>query len=126
MEIEKQYNNIDSHKIDPLTGEEFTPKRTNQRFASRENQVAYNNAKASDIRRVKAPKLKALDNNFKVLTKLLNGNNLKEVSTDFLLGAGFDFHSSSSLDRIGDKIYQGVYDLRITKVEDNLYEISKS
>jgi hypothetical protein len=34
-------------KADPLTGELFTPERKNQKFATRENQIKYNNGKAA-------------------------------------------------------------------------------
>jgi len=37
-------------RTDPHTGEVFYAKRTNQRFASRKTQVAYNNAKAKELR----------------------------------------------------------------------------
>ena len=40
--------------MDPLTGEEFVPKRSNQKFASRENQIRYNNLKAKEIRQAKS------------------------------------------------------------------------
>ena len=60
MKVDRKYKNVDLYKIDPYTGEEFEPMRSNQRFANRKNQIAYNNAKASKLRSVKAPRLKAL------------------------------------------------------------------
>ncbi len=36
-----------STKKDPLTGEEFTPKRANQVFANSANRIKFNNKKAS-------------------------------------------------------------------------------
>ena len=40
---------------DPYTGEVFTPLRSNQKFANRRNQIAFNNAIARKNRRVKSP-----------------------------------------------------------------------
>ena len=36
--------------IDPLTGEEFIPKKSSQRFATPANRIKYNNEKASKTR----------------------------------------------------------------------------
>lgn len=33
-------------RTDPLTGEEFSPKKSSQRFASPENRIKYNNPKS--------------------------------------------------------------------------------
>jgi len=127
MKVDRKYKNVDLYKIDPYTGEEFEPMRSNQRFANRKNQIAYNNAKASKLRSVKAPRLKALNENYKVLLKILKKRNNRIVSKDFLLGAGFDFKSSSSAEQKGEgeqRVYQYIYDLRIRIVFEDFYEVS--
>ena len=76
---------------DPLTGEEFYPKRSNQFLASRENQTRFNNLKASKKRKVKYLVDSILDKNRKVLAKIL-GDELEIIkSKEFLRGAEFHF-----------------------------------
>jgi hypothetical protein len=41
-------------KKDPLTGEEFVAKRSNQRFASAKNKIRYNNRKNAEINKERA------------------------------------------------------------------------
>lgn len=41
---------IYGERKDPLTGELFVPNRSNQKFASKENQTAYNNLRANEKR----------------------------------------------------------------------------
>jgi hypothetical protein len=45
-------------KIDPLTGELFTPERKNQIFATRENQIKFNNKKNS-LKKKKTEEIKS-------------------------------------------------------------------
>jgi hypothetical protein len=58
-------------RTDPLTKELFVPKRKNQRFASRKNQIEYNNmiARSQQLAMKKIDMI--LKNNRKVLWRLL-------------------------------------------------------
>ena len=66
-------------------------RRNNQRFASRENQIRYNNIKAQEKRNIKSQVDRVLDKNRTNLHKLLDGKTEITKSHDFLLGAGFGF-----------------------------------
>ena len=110
-------------KKDPFTGEEFTPKRYNQKFACRNNQIAYNNVKARKIREKKKPIDNVLETNRKILIRILKGAEAATVSKEFLLGAGFNFsffNRSFSKDK---STYQCVYNYAITKLENGKYKI---
>ena len=76
---------------DPLTGEEFIPKRNNQRFASRKNQIRFNNDLALKRKESKSEILKQLENNWNALGNILGNNALTEKSEEFLRGAGLHF-----------------------------------
>lgn len=56
---------------DPLTKESFVPKRSNQKFSCRLNQIKYNNRKAKSKRLAKAPYDKILDTNRNILIRII-------------------------------------------------------
>jgi len=108
---------------DPYTGTEFAPKRYNQKFETRRNQIAYNNTKSRDIRHQKYTVDKTLEGNRKILVSILNGAESKVKSRDFLLGAGFVFgyfNQSMVQDNIN---YQCIYNYAITLLKDGKYKI---
>jgi len=108
---------------DPYTGTEFAPKRYNQKFETRRNQIAYNNDKTRNIRHQKYTVDKTLEGNRRILANILNGANSKVKSKDFLLGAGFVFEYFNK-SMIQDNInYQCIYNYAITKLNDDRYKI---
>ena len=56
---------------DPLTGEQFVPRRNNQRFANEKNRIRFNNNLALKRKKFKALILKQLDFNWNILHNLL-------------------------------------------------------
>jgi hypothetical protein len=110
-------------RIDPYSGEGFIPKRYNQKFATRKNQVAFNNTKAREIREKKKPIDSVLEINRKVLLKVLNGKESEIKSRDYLLGCGFDFNFFNRSFEKNGLMYQSVYNLALTKENDGRYRI---
>ena len=91
---------------DPLTKESFVPKRSNQKFSCRLNQIKYNNRKAKSKRLAKAPYDKI-------------------VSKDYLLGAGFNFQIfNRSFNKDGIQ-YQCVYRYALCLLKSGQYKIIK-
>ncbi len=76
---------------DPLTGEQFVPRRNNQRFANEKNRIRYNNNLALNRKKFKSKILKQLDFNWNILHNLLNNKEVIECSEDYLRGAGLHF-----------------------------------
>jgi len=76
---------------DPLTGEDFIPKRNNQRFASRKNQIRFNNNLALERKEYKCEILRRLETNWNALGIILGNNSIIERSEEFLRGAGLHF-----------------------------------
>ncbi|MBL4593473.1 MAG: hypothetical protein JKX68_06620 [Flavobacteriales bacterium] len=110
---------------DPLTGELFSPKRSNQLFASGENQIRYNNLKAQETRKVKASIHRYLDKNRTILSIVLGNNKEVIQSRDFLLGAGFYFAYHTHNIRKNNEIWKCVYDYAYRSNEDSSIKIIK-
>ena len=110
-------------RIDPFTREEFTPKRYNQKVASRYNQIAYNSVKARKIRKEKKPIDNVLERNRKILIRILKGAESAIVSKEFLLGAGFNYRFFNRSFRKDKFTYQCVYNYALTKLESGKYKI---
>ncbi len=110
---------------DLLTDEEFVKRRNNQRFASRQNQIRYNNMKAQEKRNIKSQVDRVLDKNRTILQKLLDGKTETTRSRDFLLGAGFCFRYYSFHKDIGGTPYAGIYEFGIAKQQNDQYHIIK-
>lgn len=111
---------------DLLTGIPFTPTRSDQRFATRENQIRYNNIKARQKRRAKAEIDRALDTNRNILRKLLNDRKEVIKSYDYLSGAGFNFGiSTHKIEREG-KLLSCVYEYALMNIKDEQFLITKT
>jgi len=110
---------------DPLTGEAFIKKRSNQVFANRVNQIRYNNLKAHAKRKAKSKMDKILDNNRKVLMKVLGSNKEKIKSRDFLDGAGLHFGYNTHTTMIEGNKWICIYDYGYSLVDKNTFKIKK-
>ena len=112
-------------KNDPFTGQEFIPTRHNQKFANRKNQIAFNNAKARRIRREKAPHDKKFEKNRRILKNVLGSKDKITMSTDYLIGAGFDFNYFNGVVIKNEKIYYKVYNYAIRHLSKKMCELKK-
>ena len=110
---------------DPLTKESFVPKRSNQKFSCRSNQINYNNRKAKLKRLAKAPFDNILDSNRNILIRIIGEEDDKIVSKDYLLGAGFNFQIfNRSFNKDGIQ-YQCVYRYALCLLKSGQYKIIK-
>ena len=111
------------HRIDPFTGEYFYPSRTNQKFSTRENQIAYNNARAKDKRDYLNEIDSCVRRNWEILLELLGDENKLTKSEEFLLGYGYDFRFLNNIRKEGDKAYFAIYNVGIRQVDSKNYEL---
>lgn len=110
---------------DPLTGETFLKKRSNQVFANRENQIRYNNQKAYEKRKAKSLVDKILDKN-RIILKIILGSDDEVVrSYDFLSGAGFNFGCSTHSVKIDRYKWICVYDYAYLPMDNETFKIIK-
>ena len=111
------------HRIDPFTGEYFYPSRTNQKFSTRENQIAYNNARAKDKRDYLNEIDSCVRRNWEILLELLGDENKLTKSEEFLLGYGYDFRFLNNIRKEGDKAYFAIYNVGIRQIDSKNYEL---
>jgi len=110
---------------DLLTGIPFTPTRSDQRFATRENQIRYNNLKARQKRKAKAEIDKALDTNRNILRRLLNDRKEVIKSYDYLSGAGFNFGITTHKTKKDGKLWSCIYEYALINIKDEQFLITK-
>ena len=115
-----------NQRKDPLTNELFYPKRNNQLFASRLNQIRYNNWKALNVRLLKKPVDRPLHRNFLILNKLMNGTiNEKVFHKEYLIGSGLNFNNYTGVDYIDNIKYFKMFNFVIIPQPDNYLKIIK-
>lgn len=100
-------------KKDPLTGEEFEPRRSNQRFARPENRIKYYNNKAKARRQKNAYIDKILKHNQEVLDELMEGKDEATFHEQFLKGAKFNPNVCTGITRIGSDMVSVLYNYLI-------------
>ena len=113
---------------DILTNENFIPKRHNQKFASRANQIRFNNIKSREKRMAKAFIDKPMDRNRTILKNILANNKEVVVTKEYMLGAGFDFSLYTHfkvIDKIKNITEVYLYELGFTKNGNDKIKIFK-
>jgi hypothetical protein len=108
---------------DPLTQETFYPQRTNQKFASRRNQIKYNNLKARKKRAAKKKFDQPLDKNRTILSGILGSNKEAVKSKDWLLALGYHFNIYTHSMLYEGKSIPCIYEFAIAQIERDKYKI---
>lgn len=109
--------------IDLLTGETFYKKRCNQKFATRRNQIRYNNLKAQKERELKKKIDAPLSRNRRILSKLLGKDNEVIKSRDWLMALGYDFSLYTSTIKLDAQLIPCVYEFCCQKITNDQYKI---
>ena len=94
---------------DPLTKEEFEPKRISQRFANPQNRIKYHNLNAKTLRHSAAFVNKPLHINHRICNELLLGKKEAIFHKQFLLGKGFSFGVHTHYERYDGKNQYAIY-----------------
>ena len=110
---------------DPLTNKLFIPKRYNQRFSCRENQIKFNNLKAKRIREKTSFVNKPLQKNFKILEELLTNKKENTFHKEYLLGKGFSFEVNTGINTIDKKDCFAIYNYFIIPINNDTIKIIK-
>lgn len=108
---------------DPLTGEEFFPKKVSQRFAIPENRIKFNNDKANKIRLKRSFIDKPLHQNHRILTEVVGNKNEITVHEQYLLGKGFDYCIVSHYKVQDNKNHPCVYEFMIMILDNKQIKI---
>lgn len=110
---------------DPLTGEIFIKRRSNQIFANSKNQIKYNNLKAFEKRKAKAQFDRILEKNRQVLKRTLGSNEEIIKSRDYLEGAGLNFGCNTHTIMRDRKKWICIYDYAYALIATNTFKIIK-
>jgi hypothetical protein len=111
--------------VDPLTKEPFDRIKQTQRFATRDNQVRFNNRKATEQRRILSPYLKVLYRNRKILRGILGDEPQRVVTKDFLEGAGYAFrYQTHTLNQDNQQVF-GVFEYGLIRLPSGQFQVSK-
>lgn len=98
---------------DLLTGEEFVPKRINQKFANAANRIRYNNNRANEVRRNKEFVNKHLHSNHRILVEIMGREKEKIFHKEFLNGKGMHFGVLTHYERVEGKSVMAIYQFLI-------------
>ncbi len=112
-----------SMKTDPLTKQQFRPRRSNQVFETTENRIAFHNQRANKLRKEKAFIDKPLHRNQKILSALMKNEKEKIFHKQFLLGKGFDFMKFTHVEEVENKKQYAVYQYAIIPLENEQIKI---
>jgi hypothetical protein len=110
-------------QTDPYTEEVFFAPRSNQKFANRDNQVAYNNERAKELRDYHNNIDAIVHRNWEILLGLLGDHITTIKSTEYLKGCGYDFMFFNHLREIEGHYYFASYDVGIREVAPKKYEL---
>lgn len=110
-------------KTDLLTGEQFLPKRRNQRFLSSQNRIKFHNIKAAEIRIAKSFIDKPLHLNYRILNSIMKGKNETFFHKQFLLGKGFYFGVQTHIENYKGKNCIAVYNYIVIPHENDQIKI---
>jgi hypothetical protein len=108
---------------DPLTKESFYPKRSNQKFASRKNQVKYNNLKARKKRQAKKKFDQPLDKNRSILLGILGDKKEVIKSKDWLLALGYSLNIYTHSMTFNKTTIPCIYEFAIARIDIDKYKI---
>ena len=115
-------------RIDPYTQEEFSPKRSNQIFATPQNKMMFHNERAKEYRDETKKVRSRLDRNNKLFEALLGDNKKARFHVEYLKGKGADLKAVTRFFQIRDEIVYRVFDFsfRYDQKDKNYVIITRS
>ncbi len=107
---------------DLYSGENFYPKKVNQRFSTPQNRINFYNNLQSFKRLQTAYVNKPLWENFNILNSLFSNDDKMEkiLHKQFLIGKGFHFNVHTHYQHYQDKQYIACYNFLIISNGDNI------
>ena len=109
----------------PYSGELFKPKRSNQKFASKKNRIAYYNQQYKKKRWPLKRINQKLFFNYSILELALKDKTEVMISNDYLRGKGFDFKFITHLIN-GNENFYGLYDIMFKKFDNDHTQIIRN
>ncbi len=112
-------------RIDPLTKEQFEPKRIGQRFANPQNRIKFHNLNSKNFRQSEAFVNKPLHTNHRICIELLRGKKEATFHSEYLLGKGFSLGIVTHYENYNGKNERAVYGYIWINLENDQIKIIK-
>lgn len=117
---------MDALRKCPYSGEYFKPRRSNQKYASKYNRIAFHNKHYRQQRLPLERLNQKLYNNYFIISDLIGDSKEIELNNDFLKGKGYDFKYITHIHHHGNKTYFGLYDFWFIKFDDTTTKFIKN
>lgn len=106
-------------RICPYSGEEFFPKRNNQRFASPKNKSDYHNSINNELKKLTSDIDRKLHRNFRILLEIMLGKEKYILSKDYLKGKGYSFEVLTHFENYEGRNCHAIYSFIIILDKNN-------
>lgn len=100
----------DIRRTDPLTGDKFFAKRANQKFASPENRIKFNNNAANELKKKRDFINKPLNKTHRLLILLMQGKKAAIFTFDYLDGYQVDFRLANHFTFFEGNYYPSIFE----------------
>jgi hypothetical protein len=117
---------MEKHIKCPQSGEYFKPKRSNQKYASKYNRVAFHNRKYRELKIPLEKVNQILFRNYNIISELIGDNNEIILSNDYLKGKEYDFKYMTHIYIEDNTTYFGLYDFAFTNIDDSKIKFLKN
>lgn len=109
-------------RIDPLTGEEFIPKKSSQKFASPINRITFNNQKANKLRQERSFIDQLVHKNHLILREIYIPGQDNIFNSHWLRGKGYVFEAYNRVVKYKGQFTIAVYEFLIidTGIDDKI------
>lgn len=106
-----------NYKIDPLTSEQFIPKKSSQRFACPSNRINFNNRKASVLRQERAFLDRHIHKNDLIIREVYSEGGDNVFDKMWLKGKGLRFDATNRQILYKGKYVHCVYNFMLIEIE---------
>jgi len=113
------------NRVCPYSKLQFTPKRNNQVFATKEYRVAHHNELHNSFRRKLSGLNKEIINSYKTLLEILGEKKSTVAHYQFLKGKNFSFKVFTGFSKTDKGIAYELYDTSFLRIDENNYLITK-
>ena len=110
----------------PYSGEYFKPKRSNQKYASKYNRVAFHNRKYRELKMPLENVNKILFRNYNIISELIGDDNEITLSNDYLKGKEYDFNYITHISVLNYNLYFGLYNFIIIELDESTTKFIKN
>ena len=110
-------------KVCPYSKVEFIPRRSNQKFATKQCRVAYHNEISNSLRKKTANINKPLLKTYKIFSELLHNKNEGVFHQEFLIGKGVSFKVFTHLEKTANGHAYGVFEFYFYRIDKFNYKI---